>query len=152
MELVYQVTVDDVKKRTTWRLNGVIHRNDGPAITHTNGVCENRQEYYRHGKRHRDDGPAIIEDGGWFRYYKNGQLHREDGPACRDIDGTEMFCYENELHREDGPAVVSPYGNHQYYIHGKRIPKEQFVEKYNRKVMTIKEIEAELGYTITVKG
>jgi len=38
------------------RLNGKVHREDGPAIVYRNGTkC-----WYFDGLRHRDDGPAII--------------------------------------------------------------------------------------------
>lgn len=42
--------------RTEWRLNGHLHRSDGPAIEWDNG----HQQWYMWGLLHRDDGPAVI--------------------------------------------------------------------------------------------
>ena len=50
-----------------WCKNGVIHRDDGPAIRHRNNYL-----YYQEGKLHRLDGPAIVELGGPREYYING--------------------------------------------------------------------------------
>ena len=38
-----------------WRLHGVLHREDAPAIEWNNGD----KEWWLHGKRHREDGAAI---------------------------------------------------------------------------------------------
>jgi len=49
----------------TWKLNGLLHREDGPAIIWANGTkC-----WYIHGQLHRTEGPAIIwptEEKYWF--------------------------------------------------------------------------------------
>jgi hypothetical protein len=37
--------------------------------------------YYRNGLIHRDDGPAVEYPDGSMYWYQNDQLHREDGPA-----------------------------------------------------------------------
>ena|ERR1700691_822336 len=65
-------------------LNGLHHREDGPAAIWHNGVLE----YYLNGLRHREDGPAIIFSHGRLDYYLNGLRHREDGPAIIRRDGT----------------------------------------------------------------
>lgn len=41
-----------------WKLNGRLHREDGPAIVYSWGF----QGWYFHGKRHRLDGPAEQDD------------------------------------------------------------------------------------------
>jgi hypothetical protein len=40
-----------------WRLNGLLHRIDGPAVEWENGS----KEWWVKGERHRADGPAIFE-------------------------------------------------------------------------------------------
>jgi hypothetical protein len=40
--------------------------------------------WYRNGLIHRDDGPAIIYHNGGEVWYQNGQIHREEGPAYTD--------------------------------------------------------------------
>jgi hypothetical protein len=52
-----------------WRLDGVPHREDGPAAEWPNG------------------------DKGW---YLNGELHREDGPAIEYADGNNSWFLNNE--------------------------------------------------------
>ena len=70
---------------SNWKLNGVPHRYDGPAITeyHDNGNPK-LEIYYSHGVIHRDNGPAYItyyEDGQIYRCWwgQNGYSYRSDG-------------------------------------------------------------------------
>jgi len=54
-----------------WRVNGLYHRKDGPAI-----IWYDRSEYwYINGKRHRENGPAIYKDDDepkcWYWYLNN---------------------------------------------------------------------------------
>jgi hypothetical protein len=61
----YKVTKYDA---TEWHVNGVPHRNDGPAIIWVNGSkC-----WYQKGKLHREDGPAIEYKDGHKRWYAEG--------------------------------------------------------------------------------
>lgn len=78
---------------SVWRLGGVIHKTDGPAVIRVDGT----KEWYQNGKRHRVGGPAIIHPNGKEEWYQYG-----------------------ELHREGGPAVTYPYGREEWYINGKR--------------------------------
>ena len=48
---------------------GVLHRDgDLPAVITVRG----HKEYWKNGKRHRDHGPAIIRTNGVCSWYKNG--------------------------------------------------------------------------------
>jgi len=59
-----------------WRLNGKLHREDGPAVEYPSGTkC-----WYLNGKYHREDGPAIEDADGTREWYLNGELHREVAP------------------------------------------------------------------------
>ena len=69
-----------------WYKNGLLHREDEPAILWYDGYFE----WYKNGLRHREDGPAILWSDGYFEWYKNGLRHREDGPACL-FGGCEKF-------------------------------------------------------------
>ena len=51
-----------------WYLNGLDHREDGPAIENYDGSLEWRC----HGVIHRLDGPAVIELDGQCEYWING--------------------------------------------------------------------------------
>jgi hypothetical protein len=66
-------TMTDNNGHKVWRLNGQIHRQDGPAIEHAHRrrdvACN---EWYLHGERHREDGPAIERSDGTKMWYLNG--------------------------------------------------------------------------------
>ena len=48
-----------------WRKDGVLHREDGPAL-----ITANSRRWYLHGKCHREDGPAIEwADGDKWWYF-----------------------------------------------------------------------------------
>ena len=51
-----------------WTLNGIFHREDGPAIEFSNG----EKQWYINGKLHRLDGPAIIYSNGRVNWCVNG--------------------------------------------------------------------------------
>jgi len=44
------------------------------------------------GKLHRLDGPAVIYDSGTEVWYKHGMFHRLDGPACKLKNGDDFRC------------------------------------------------------------
>lgn len=50
-----------------WRLDGLYHREDGPAVEWTNGT----KLWYRNGLRHREDGPAAEYNTGGKIYCLN---------------------------------------------------------------------------------
>lgn len=86
-----------------WRRYGKLHREDGPAVM----FCDGDYEWYLDGLRHREDGPAVKRRLSW-RWFQNGDLHRENGPASIDIypgkETIESWYYEDRLHRVGGPA------------------------------------------------
>ena len=53
-----------------WWVNGVRHREDGPAIERANGD----KVWYLNGVRHREDGPAAEYANGEKKWYINGEL------------------------------------------------------------------------------
>jgi len=126
----------DDKKGEEWRLNGVLHREDGPARTYTNGT----KQYYKHGYLHREDGPAVEANHGYCTkqvYYYEGRIHNEKGPAYieRWCDSEVLKYFEHDiLHHLQGPAVILRYFNKrhsrsddiQYFINGKYYTRENF--------------------------
>jgi len=48
-----------------WRLNGKLHRLDGPAVIYDSGT----EVWYKHGKLHRIGGPSIIYGGDDAKLY-----------------------------------------------------------------------------------
>jgi hypothetical protein len=55
-------------------LDGVPHREDGPAIEHSNGT----KSYHLHGRFHRIDGPAVEYADGRKSFYINGVKYDEE--------------------------------------------------------------------------
>ena len=84
--ITYEVTVSDIGDRI-WRLDGKLHRTDGPAIEYANGT----KYWHQNGKRHRIDGPAIENANGDKAWYQNDKLHRTDGPAIECADGRKYW-------------------------------------------------------------
>lgn len=118
-----------------WRLHGVPHRIDGPAITHTKGDVLTR-EYWQNGSLHAIDRPA-IEVVTRFKphillqafYYQNGLLHREDGPALYIRDFAKKWYLNNLLHRQDGPAVAWSDGTVEYWMLGQKVERDLILKK-----------------------
>lgn len=81
-----------------YRLNEVLHREDGPAVEYPDG----RKDWYLNGRKHRVGGPA-VESSDYRMWYLNGKLHREDGPAM-EYDGglNEWFVNDTKL---NGPEI-----------------------------------------------
>jgi len=84
-----------------WHLNGLLHREDGPAIENTDG------------------------SKGWFL---NGDRHREDGPACEYADGSKAWYLNGNRHREDGPAVEWSSEGKEWHLHGEMVHPEEIVD------------------------
>ena len=94
-----------------WYLNGLLHREGGPAVEHASGV----KEWYLNNQRHREDGPARIWVGECREWWFKNQLHREDGPAIEFEDGTKAWFlngveyteeeFNNKMNSCDGKEV-----------------------------------------------
>lgn len=80
-----------------WRLNGVYHRDEGPAVTWVDGS----EFYFRNGRFHRDDGPAVKYSDGTEKYFRNGKCHREDGPAVKWANGKEAYYLNGVLYSKE---------------------------------------------------
>ena len=85
-----------------WRLNGKLHRTDGPAVEWTDGSKEWRL---------------------------NGKLHRTDGPAVERADGSKIWCLNGELHRTDGPAIERADGSKEWYLNDEQFSFEDYIQE-----------------------
>jgi hypothetical protein len=56
-----------------WKLNGELHREDGPALKFIDGT----EFWYRHGLLHREDGPALEYADGTKKWYLEGIEYSE---------------------------------------------------------------------------
>ena len=50
-----------------------------------------RIEYRLNGKLHREDGPAVERADGHKEWYVKGKLHRENGPAIEWANGDKEW-------------------------------------------------------------
>ena len=74
--------------------------------------------YNEKGQLHREDEPAVIHTNGYEEWYQNNKLHRLDGPALTYIDGTKEWHLNGFLHRLDGPAIEWADGRKGWYVNG----------------------------------
>jgi len=56
-------------------------------VVHANGSVK----YYVDGVRHREGGPACVYVNGTEKWYRNGLRHRDDGPAATYPDGRRIW-------------------------------------------------------------
>ncbi len=63
-----KLNVSDIGTRS-WYRNGLLHREDGPAVEWASGA----REWFRDGKHHRDDGPAIEWANAVHYWYRDGR-------------------------------------------------------------------------------
>src|ERR1700691_4019715 len=66
-------------------------------VEYDNGTLE----YFSNGKYHREDGPAIIHSDGSMWYFLNGLCHREDGPAIIYSQGVMYYLNDKFIITED---------------------------------------------------
>ena len=57
-----------------WKLNGQLHREDGPAIEFVNGI----KQWWFNGLFHREDGPAVEWADGRKAWFLNGKQYTEE--------------------------------------------------------------------------
>jgi hypothetical protein len=81
----------------------IIHREDGPAVEHSDGS----KFWIQNRLLHRENGPAVEYPCGSKYWYKHGIKHREDGPA-------------NEVHR-NGKVYKD------YWVDGKKLSFLKFL-------------------------
>lgn len=99
-----------------WYQNGMLHRDDGPAVECFGGG----RHWYRDGKKHRIGGPAVELSDGTKEWWLDGKHHRADGPAVEWASGTKTWCVDGKLHRTDGPAIETADGGKQWWVDGKQ--------------------------------
>ena len=110
-----------------WRLNGELHRKNGPAIEYNDGG----KKWYFLGQLHREgDLPAVELLNGTTEWWKNGKLHRDkdddNSPTLIDSNGTKEWYKDGHLHRDgDLPATIYKDGRKEWWIHGEPIKQQK---------------------------
>lgn len=111
--------------------NGLIHREDGPAIIAKNGD----RFWYFDNQLHRLGGPAELRFIDKYRgWYNHGKLHNKNGPALVFNKGTDKEIREwfinNVRHNNKGPAVEGK--NNLYFWEGKEVSEKKYKKCKNR--------------------
>ena len=90
-----------------------------------------RRYYNNANQLHREDGPAITDTNGNQWWYQNNVLHRVDGPAVEcTCGGGGKYWYQNGLlHREDGPAIIFEDGEKRWHINGVQLTEAEFNQR-----------------------
>ena len=87
----YTVKVNDYGDRC-WRLDGKLHREDGPAIEYADGA----RWWYLNGNLHREDGPAIEYLDGRRSWYLGGVKYTEEDFIKKTLKVKELTVAEIE--------------------------------------------------------
>ena len=88
--ITYQVTINEYG--TMWRLDGKLHRENGPAIENVDGC----KSWWIRGDFHRENGPAIEWANGTKSWYLNGVGMTEDQYRAQTQPAIEMTVAEIE--------------------------------------------------------
>jgi hypothetical protein len=88
--------------------------------------------WYLNGKHHREDGPAIEHTNGSKKWFLNGKYHREDGPAIEYTNGAKYWFLNGKCHREDGPAWEHTNGAKYWFLNGKQLTEAEFNKKMKK--------------------
>jgi hypothetical protein len=105
--------------------------------------------WYFNGILHREDGPAVEYANGYKAWYLNNKCHRKDGPAIEFANGDKSWYLNGFLHREDGPAIEYANGYKAWWFDGKRVTEEEVMKSHETieiegKKYTLKEIKLAL--------
>ncbi len=87
----------DSYKTKKWLLNGLLHRENGPAVEYADGG----KMWYVAGSLHRENGPAIEYPDGYKAWYQNGHLLREDGPVIEEPNSYRAWMVDGNIVREE---------------------------------------------------
>ena len=116
-----------------------------------NELPDGTKQWWMNGVLHREDGPAFEGLFGYKAWFLNGQPHRLDGPAIETADGHKEWWVNGERHRIDGPAYERADGYKDWFLNGKFYTEEEYIKRTQPvKELTIAEIEALLGHKVKV--
>jgi len=80
---------------------------------------DGQKQWWINGVRHREDGPAVIDEGEMSQWWTNGALHREDGLAIGYEDGSkDWFLLGQEVTEE----VVMDAARREEFVRKHRSP------------------------------
>ena len=75
------------------------------------------------GQLHRENGPAIEHSNGSKYWYLNGKLHRENGPAIKHPDGSKFWYINNKIivvavrnHNQNNLPIMLLYIFYHFFV------------------------------------
>ena len=89
--------IDRYGDQRWYNIDGLIHREDGPALIRAIGT----QNWYKYGKIHREDGPAVIFTDNTKWWYINGKPYYNN----------KSYQEAAKLSDEDMNFVILKYGD-----------------------------------------
>jgi hypothetical protein len=96
-------------------------------------TSEGNKRWRLNGKLHRLDGPAVEDIDGFRSWWINGILHRDnDLPAVEWADGHKEWWINGKLHRESGPAIDMGGWGKTWWINGKMLDGCDTQEQFER--------------------
>ena len=108
-----------------WYVDGVLHREDGPAIDFQIKPPGFWEYVYMDNVFKQADEPEILCKIPTYNFYRewwqNGVRHNDHGPAVIRPDGYTKYCVNGKVHNSNGPAVILPDGTVEWWINGKRV-------------------------------
>ena len=120
----------------------IIYHGNGISHTYQDGTVK----WYQNGMLHKEDGPAIIFFFGQQEWWINGKKHRDGLPAVIKPDGSQYWYKNGKKHREDGPAVIYPHGRGIWFIDGIELSEQDFkiviMKKELNRDLSINEIKS----------
>lgn len=82
----------------------------GDFTGHCKELIFGNEYWYIEGLLHREDGPAVVYKSGVKYWYRHGEKHREDGPCEEHCDGYMVYClfgaYYDEKEYYEHPLVL----------------------------------------------
>ena len=68
------------------------------------------KRWYLNGLLHREDGPAVEYLTGTKVWYLNGKYHREDGPAVEYADGNKEWWLNDTPYSKEEYRLLTFFG------------------------------------------
>jgi len=86
--------IDEYGNKKWYDSDGLLHREDGPAIKYKNG----NKLWFKHGKQHREDGPAIEWISANKLYWLEGIRYSEEEywEKIKELNKCKLFKFDND--------------------------------------------------------
>ena len=99
------------------KANGLLDREDGPAVVYANAG----EEWWQNGKVHREAGAAVTLGNGARLMLSGSSPYLTNSAISKlKLPGTKIWVNEGWIHRLDGPAIVDTMGKTQeWWVNGR---------------------------------